>query len=87
MRSLIKLTFSLQSLGSQFLGQLHKMTVFLSNLLIVRVQIFRLLGVLFGLFRGNTERNEDRTATAWVFNTCSFFLLCVYRDNDLQILC
>lgn len=46
----LKLTFPLQSLGSHFLGQLHKLTVFLfSNLLIVCIQILPFLGFLLRL--------------------------------------
>lgn len=45
----VKPTFPLKSLGSQFFGQLHKLTVFLSNLLIIGIQIFPFLGFLFRL--------------------------------------
>lgn len=50
-------TFSLQSLGGQFLGQLHKATVFLSDLLIICIQIFPFLGFLLRL-RGDAQREK-----------------------------
>ena len=59
MRPRIKQTFSLQSLGSELLGQLHEMTVLLSNLLIICIQIFPFLGALLWL-REERQREEWR---------------------------
>lgn len=53
----IKLTFPLQCLGSEFLGQLHEVAVFLSNLLIVSIQILPFLGFQFRL--GNKADTQE----------------------------
>lgn len=65
MGTFIKLTFSLQSLGSQFFGKFHELAVFLSNLLIIWIQfqILSFFGFLFRLWE-EWQKNEHKTAAA-----------------------
>lgn len=79
---MVTLTFSLQSLGSQLLGQLHELTVCFADLLVICIQIFSLLGALLRLLRDDTQSEqsvtpenfmtgssgESRTQTAYLFS-------------------
>lgn len=55
-RPLITLTFSLQSFGCQFLGQFQKLAVFLSDILVICIQVLPFFVALLRLIKETTKK-------------------------------
>lgn len=75
-RPLITLTFSLQSFGCQFLGQFHKLAVFLSDILILCIQVLPFFVALLRLIKETIKTNNEYKVITGLSTTycCAFSL-------------